>query len=277
MPPLRIRFYTCLLLLTIGVPFSGGAQDEASDEKTTPEPAGEFVGVGVVPKLSIARKDLPNFLSDDRILSLHGVDSEMDPTKQPPLEGIFSVGSGSSRFQVLWDPVSCRLLGIRDLDVSLEESAPDPGAETNGESGEAPAETEEASSEEEESTEPSLPSPFVFVASGAAPFENTSGGGGDSRFFGMRLVEGKPEFLYQRGTLLVEERLWLENGGQTLQQQFSLREMDSPLVLELPASWKTRATADRGDWKGETLTVPKDKSGELRIAYRLATKEEELD
>ncbi len=223
---------------------------------------------GVVPKLKIARKDLSAFLSDETILAAHRVGEE----KEVRFEGVFTVGADVSRFAFVWDPVTCRLLGVLDLDPPKVEPAPKSASEKDSDDVDG-SDTEKSSDDAPSETPPT--SPFFLAASGPALLSSTAGGSGESSFFGVRLVEGKPEFLYEQGSLLIEERLWLENGGETLQQHFALRDMDSSLVIKVPEGWRERITADRGEWKELTLTVPKEEAGELQLTYRLSERSEE--
>lgn len=272
MPPLPPHFLCCsiAILSVLGAP--GLGQDAESTEPPVASSSGTLEGVGVVPKLRVSRKSLPCFLTDEEILAAHSRGGREDPVL---LEGVFSIGADASRFAFFWDPVTCRLLGALDLDPPEMESDAEEPADDIGKN-QATAESDEKSDEksdeavdDERSPRSSPTSPFFLTASGPALFASTAGGSGDRSFFGVRMVEGKPEFLYQQGSLLIEERLWLEHGGDILQQHFALRDMDVPLVVKIPEDWRERVTADRGTWKDHTLTVPKEEASELRLTYRL--------
>jgi hypothetical protein len=270
MPPLPPFLLRCAIaIVSVCGTFAIGQDEETTSPSADSTPA-SVEGVGIVPKLKIARKEFVSFLSDEALNAAHGGSEEGEEVR---LEGVFTVGADSSRYAFFWDPVTCRLLGALDLESPKVEPKPEEGSD------ETPDEAEEADKEdsdeesESESAKNSPPSPFFLIASGPSLLSSTAGGSGDSSFFGLRLVEGKPEFLYQQGSLLIEERLWLENGGDSLQQHFAFREMDTPLVVKVPEEWRERVTADRGEWKDLTLTVPREEANELRLTYRLKDEE----
>lgn len=247
-------------------------EDGSADSDPSSQSTGEYAGVGVIPKLHVTRKSFPNFLTDEVVLSPHLRDGEAPEI----LPDVFAVGAPASRFAIVWDPVTCRLIGILDLEAPRTDSAEESsGASSDAE--EAPDAEEGKSETEETGDEPEIeqPSPFLLVASGPAPLAETAGGAGEASYFGMRLVQGRPEFLYTVGNLVVEERLWLENGGDTLRQRFRLRDFDSQLSLRLPESWRERVESDRGEWDDNRLLVPDDESRELLLTYRLHKEEPE--
>lgn len=272
MPFSRLCLLPGFLALALAWPGHVRAQEETPDTEKSEKPLGEFAGVGVVPKLSISRKTVPNFLVDETLAAVHA--SKGSESETATLEGVFTIGANSSRYAVFWDPLTCRLLGVLDLEPDPVEAPTDEadGSET------ASAETEIDKGERAEGSEKDVPldsepesppSPFFLLAGGRPPLGGTAGGSGEASFFGVRLIDGKPEFLYEQGSLLIEERLWLENGGETLQQQFTLRDMNSSLVLEIPEAWRQRVTSDRGEWDEGRLTVDKEEAGEVRLTYRL--------
>lgn len=223
---------------------------------TTPEPVSSAPVIAPL-KLDIARRDLKNFLTDAEALTPYRqVEGIADS-----LQEIFVIGSNAVPRALFWDPLACRLLGVLDL-----EAPPAPAPV------EAPvqAEGEDADDAESETTPPpSLPSPYLLMAEGGHPLSGSGGASGAPRYFGFRLVGGMPEFLYTFGSLAVEERLWLEDGGKVMKQRFSVREAPRGLQLTLPESWQSRVEAAVGTWKKNVLTVPKESSTEVILTYRL--------
>ena len=161
-------------------------------------------------------------------------------------------------YAVFWDPLSCRLLGILDLEAPPE--VPPSDKPTEGDSDEKPV-TQKAAT------------PYLFKAAGPLPLTGTAGVSGTPRFFGFRLVEGRPEFLYTCGSVAVEERLWLEDGGRILRQRFSAKDAVRGLQISVPADWKGRVEASVGTWKDLVLTVPKESAAEVVLTYPLAPPE----
>jgi len=206
-------------------------------------------------KLDISRRSLNNFLTDDEALAPYrSIDGKIRE-----LTGVFMLGSESAPFAVFWDSHSCRLLGVLDITrpAESEPSSPAPGS-NNGEGA---------------TKTPS--SPYVLKASGPSPLSGASGSPANPVYFGFRLVDGKPEFLYTSGPLEVEERIWLEEGGNFLKQRFSVRNAAKGFRILLPSDWKERVTVSSGTWKNETLTVPAESAGELILTYRLTDPEPE--
>lgn len=247
--------------------------ESASDE--LPTDSGDYAGVGHVPKLEISRQRVPHFVEDEAVLA----DRPGTIGEAETINGVFVIGADSSHHALFWDPGTCRLLGV----IDLEAVDPEDGS-TSGESGETKESSDESEKSETaggaESEEPvrrdgAGTPPFLLVAAGPPPLSETAGASGTGSYFGMRVVEGRPEFLYTQGSLLVEERLWFENGGDTLQQHFTFREIDSDLHLRFPEAWRERIESDRGEWDDELLEVGLGEAGELRLTYRLREPEPE--
>lgn len=214
----------------------------------------EVVSSSIPLKLDISRRSLKNFLTDDEALAAY---SSSDGTIKE-LTGVFMIGSESAPFALFWDSLSCRLLGVLDVNSPA-------GTETST----------TASAATGEDTVNTPPSPYLLKASGAATFSGPSGSPAIPAYFGFRLVDGKPEFLYNSGLLEVEERIWLEDGGMSLKQRFSVRNASRGFRILLPPDWKERVAVSAGTWKNETLTVPADAAEELILTYRLGDPEPE--
>lgn len=229
---MRLR-YSCFLLSAATL--SGIASPLWAQEEETSEPASESVesgqpslAPGVYVKLDVSRRFLKNFLTDETALLPH---------KKPDgsvgdLPSVFMIGSTKANHALFWDPVSCRLIGI--LDVTRGETDDEGGSSDD--------------------------SSYVFKASGLHPLSSSQGASGTPDYFGFRLVEGKPEFLYTFGGLVVAERIWLADGGRQLHQRLTIREPGAALSITIPEDWKQRVSSEGGSWKENKLSVEKKAS-----------------
>lgn len=107
------------------------------------------------------------------------------------------------------------------------------------------------------------------------PLFGSPGASESPRYFGFRLVGGMPEFLYTVGSLAVEERLWLDEGGKVLKQRFAIPGAQKGFQITLPEDWKKRSSVSAGTWKENVLSVPKEAVTEIIISYRLIDPEPE--
>lgn len=245
------RLHLPALLVIAGIVASARAQDEAADGGE----AAPAIRPGVPVKLDISRRRLKNFLTDEIALTPH-LDSDGNARD---LHGAFVIGAPSARYAVIWDPRSCRLAGVLDL------QAPPPPAETTAEdSSEGSKPDAEAGKSEEAPTEAG--SPYRLLASGPPPFTSASGAFGLPEYFGFRVDGGRPVFLYTHGALVIEECLWLEDGGSVLEIRYSVREPASDLSLTFPEDWLPHIETGEASWKGSVLTVPKESGAEFGLA-----------
>lgn len=221
--------------------------------------AAPAVAAATVPlRLDLSRRDLKNFLTDKEALAPY----QLADGGVAELHDVFALGSVNARWAVFWDARSCRLLGILDLEAPPETTVPATTA--------ADAEEEKKDQDDTDSdAPPGPPSPYLFKATGPFPLAKTSGVSGTPRYFGFRLVKDVPEFLYTCGSLAVEERLWLDEGGKSLRQRFSVKDAPRGLQITVPEAWKDRVSASTGTWKGAVLTVPKESAAEVILTYPL--------
>jgi hypothetical protein len=241
-------------------PATSGTKPAAPAPAAPPEPPSKAPVIAPM-KLDIARRDLKNFLTDAEALTPY---RRTDGVSESLAE-VFVIGSNAVPLAVFWDPLACRLLGVLDLEAPAPTSAAAPV-----EPAPAPAEGRDADADEEKKeTAPPVISPYLFMAAGPAPLSGTGGASGAPRYFGFRLVGGMPEFLYTLGSLSVEERLWLEDGGKVLKQRFAVREASRGIQLTFPEAWRLRTSVTVGTWKKNVLSVPKEDSGEVIVTYRL--------
>ncbi len=184
-------------------------------------------------KLELARRSLADFPTASAVPE----PSPHPDGVMPPPHDVFVIGSPGIPHTVLWDPVTCRLLGV--IAASGVDDKPSGGAPS---------------------------SPHLLRATGPAPL---SALGGAPRYFGFRLVGSIPEFLYSLGTLAIEERLWLDEGGTVLKQRFAVRETARDIQLTLPDEWRSLTTSSVGTWRKNVLSIPKESAGEVILSYRL--------
>ncbi len=211
---------------------------EKKTEVPTPAPQGKPL------KLDISRRFLKNFLTDEVALIPYQ-DKDGEPKA---LQDTFMIGAVKSTHAAFWDPVSCRLLGALNLKESTEP-------------------VKAAEGEEEP------PSPYTILAAGAHPLNGSKGTFENPKYFGFRLVKGRPEFLYTFGGLQIEEQVWLEDDGQVLKERYVVKGAKSGYTLTFPAEWKERCDASVGEWKENHLIVPGDAAGELILTFRLDKRE----
>lgn len=203
---------------------------------------------GVPVKLDLSRRDLKNFLVDETAL----VPYRAGDGVVQDLRDVFTFGSVDLPYAVFWDPQACRLLGILDIEAANADK-PTPAAE--------------ADNRVESATDP-----YLLKATGPFPLAKSGGASASPRYFGFRLVNGAPEFLYTCGSLSIEERLWLDDGGRILRQRFFAKEVPGSLQISVPDDWKGRIEASAGTWKGAVLILPKGTS-EVVLSYALAPPE----
>lgn len=254
--PFPTAFPALLLLLLTGRLDAQEATD-GPEEKTEVQKA---VVVGKPVKLDISRRFLKNFLTDELAL----IPYEKGDGEFRDMPGAFMIGSPSARYVAIWDPTPSRLVGVLDLQAPRKAAPQEP----------EPAEQEPASTDSEDEE---APSPYVFTATGTFPFQGSSGAFGNPSYFGFRVVSGRPCFLYTHGSLIVEETLWLEDGGSILKQQFSLRDPEGTIAFRIPDDMDGRVASDRGEWDGTRLEVASGEAESFTLTYQLSPpgKEEE--
>ncbi len=144
--------------------------------------------------------------------------------------GAFSLGSPKARYVPIWDPLACRLIAVLYLKTPT--------------------------------------TPYRLLAEGSNPTTKAAGSEGAPAYFGMRLDQGRPEFLYTHGSLTVAEMVWLENDGELMKQRFSFRKVSKDIQLVFPENWLTLMTPSVGSFSENVLTVPKEDASEITILYR---------
>ena len=243
------------LLAVAGVALAPGL---AAQEAPAPAAAAATLPL----RLDLSRRDLKNFLTDEEALKPY----RMPDGSVAGLHDVFALGAPNAPWAVFWDSRSCRLLGILDLEAPPESPVPPAPAPA----GDDTDKNKENGGDETAGESAPPPSPYLYKAAGPFPLAKTSGASGEPRYFGFRIVKEVPEFLYTSGSLSIEERLWLDEGGRVLRQRFSAKDASQGLQITVPDAWKDRVTASAGTWKGTTLTVPRESAGEVILTYPLA-------
>lgn len=249
------------LSVLVAALLSAGRTLPAQDDSA---PAGSTTGTVSLPlPLDLSRRDLKNFLDDEEALApFRAAGGEI-----LELRDVFTIGSVEAPYAVFWDARTCRLVGAIDLKATPPSETPK-SAEADG--AEADGEKVEDAPQDEAEPSPEPPSPYLLKAVGPHPLAATAGASERPEYFGFRLVEGRPEFLYHCGLLSVEERIWLEEGGRVLRQRYAVAGARADLRIAVPGAWAGRVEASAGSWKDRTLTVPIASAGEILLTYPLA-------
>ena len=218
------------------------AQEPPSLEVETPS------SLSVPLLLDISRRSLKNFLEDGPALEAYRrPDETIDD-----LEDAFTIGALRGGYTLIWDATACRLVGVVDLKLSEPNDEASPRSIPN---------------------QPK--SPYLLLAEGYHPLTGSLGAFGKPLYFGFRIVDGIPEFLYNHGALQVEERLWLEGDGYILKHRFTVKDPKNAILLRFPESWKALITdASAGTWNGQTLSVSVEDTAKVVLTYDLLPKSE---
>jgi len=264
----RVRlFVISLIALTTvsGTSFVSAQEDEKTKSEKTEGTGGKTdkTKSSVTSKLplplNISRRTLANFITDKVALAPY-----LTSAKSPrPFRSTFVIDSPKSDFAVIWDHQSCRIVGVVNL-------KPVPVVEDK----EADDDDEKKDADKKDKKEQKPPSPYVIIASGTPPLAASVSSSVLPKYFGFRVVENRPQFLYSLGKLAIEESLWLDSSGKKLLQRFRIsnREEDDSMILSFPEDWKNRIEAKTGKWKDSVLTIGKEDSSEFLLTYRLTEK-----
>ena len=265
----RLLVISLIALTTVsGTSFVSAQEDEKtkSEKSEKTESTGDKTDKTKPPvtsklplNLNISRRTLANFITDRVALAPY-----LTSAKSPrPFRSTFVIDSPKSDFAVIWDHQSCRIVGVVNLKpvpVVEEKKADD--------------DEEKKDSDKEDKKEQKPPSPYVIIASGPQPLAASVSSSVLPKYFGFRVVENRPQFLYSLGKLAIEESLWLDSSGKKLLQRFRIsnREEDDSMILSFPEDWKNRIEAKTGKWKDSVLTIGKEDSSEFLLTYRLTEK-----
>ena len=217
-------------------------------------------------QINISRRTLANFLTDSKALEPY-----LTADKKPlPFRSAFVIDSPQSNFAAVWDQHSCRIVGVVNL-----KPVPVAPKSSDSEDGDKKDKSKEKKKGDEKKKESGPPSPYVFIAAGAPPLSAALSSAVKPKYFGFRIVAKRPEFLYSFGKLAIEESIWIDPSGKKLKQQFRIGNLaaDAAVKLSFSEDWRKRITSETGKWKGNTLTIQKEKASEFVLTYRLTDKE----
>jgi hypothetical protein len=109
-----------------------------------------------------------------------------------------------------------------------------------------------------------------IVAAGPHPLAISLGAIGKPKFFGFRLVDGRPEFLYTYGQLSIEESFAFSPDGRELKQSFKIVSNAIDGAYSLPENWRAFVTANNGRWGNNVLMLKKEELKEgFTITFHL--------
>ena len=88
------------------------------------------------------------------------------------------------------------------------------------------------------------------------------------RFRGYRIVDGRPEFLYQIGTYSVRERISPVD-PRSFRREYSIETNDtSPIRLEFDAAIRPSLQASHGNWEGDALILSSDEASQFNLVQQ---------
>lgn len=176
----------------------------------------------------IAQLTLPNPIIDEVALLNRARIAGEKNLPMAILPGVIRVQHQDSAFGYAWDPVECRLLFA-----------------WRGED----------------------PSELVYVAEGPGPISATIGVWGVPDYFGYRMVNGVPEFLYRLGKVAVEERLEPNADGTSLVQHWKVYQADFGVLLTVPVRCRGFVEPSTGRWSGGFLNLPPKQDRQITLTW----------
>lgn len=97
-----------------------------------------------------------------------------------------------------------------------------------------------------------------MIAEGPHPLAFSLGAIGKPKYFGFRMVNGLPEFLYTYGQLSVEEKYRFSPDGRQLMQSFKVASSAIDGAYSLPENLRAIATANNGNWSNNVLMLKRE-------------------
>jgi hypothetical protein len=116
---------------------------------------------------------------------------------------------------------------------------------------------------------------LIYLSTGPSPLSLAMGAAGGPHYFGHRMVEGVPEFLYTIGKLKVSERIFPSDDGTSIIQKFSVERHPVDLILAAPLSVGQKSdndaaiTVTNGTLKGDLIYVDEKKAGDFTLSHRI--------
>ena len=224
----RFRFLLPLFLVLSSAGLgSVAAQEPASHGESPSDPPPK--AAAPAPEILVAQTTLPNPVKD--VIALIHREQFSGKPDEPitSLPGIIRVQYSASGFGYAWDPVECRLMFVWQGGADMSD--------------------------------------LKFVAEGPAPFAATIGAWGVPDYFGYRLVDGAPEFLYYVGSLGVTEKIRPTPDGRGWTQDWEIHQADYGLQVTIPERWVSKVKASAGDWIGPVLKLPESKVAKLTLTW----------
>lgn len=108
------------------------------------------------------------------------------------------------------------------------------------------------------------------VAEGPHPFAFSLGAIGKPKFFGFRMVDGLPEFLYTYGQLSIEEKFQFSKDGRKIEQSFKVASTAIDGAFSVSEEVRKIVTADNGRWGGNVIRFRRDEfNAGFTVTYHL--------
>ncbi|MBI1369382.1 MAG: hypothetical protein GC162_12105 [Planctomycetes bacterium] len=235
------------------------AADAMADSTVTPRP------MGSVEHPYVIRTFMPSLGLDATVLEHHdrGYPSPHYNVKEghdvegeyQPIDGLvatITVNFGK-RLSYVWDTIDCRLVyAWKDGFMDMTDYW---GAGAGG-------------GRRSFAYLPHLEGTLVFKAAGSMPLSI-----GDSeqqvapKFKGYRLLAGTPQFMFALGSTQVSEQIVPGEGG-TIAMHYHVDAAPGDVHMTFDPSIRKRVTADKGDWKDDTLTIPAKDAGHFVVMIK---------
>ena len=191
-------------------------------------------------RVEVFQGTLPSPIKDERCAVYRNAIHGGDKTLKGALPGAIAVHFPDKELSFCWDPVECRLLYV--WKGGFLQHQPDLAG---------------------------IAGKLVYVAEGPAPLAASVGAFDAPDFFGYRLVNGVPEFLYTQGLLSVAERFELAADGQSFTQFFSVQNTPFEVNLAIPERWKESVSSSIGTWTKGFVTIPLKSIKDFRLTFQL--------
>lgn len=109
-----------------------------------------------------------------------------------------------------------------------------------------------------------------MIAEGPHPLAFSLGAIGKPKYFGFRIVEGLPEFLYTYGQLSIEEKFSFSDDGRKVLQTYKIVSNAIDGAFSVPEKLRKMVTANNGKWSNNVLMLKRDELKEgFTVTYHL--------
>ena len=178
--------------------------------------------------VQIQQGTLPNPVTDEVTLIHRRQLSPAEPEPLISLPAMIKVKHETEKVSYAWDPIECRLLLVWKGDSMAD---------------------------------------LIYVAEGPAPFAASIGVWGPPDYFGYRMIDGAPEFLYHFGRIGVAERIIPLPDGSGITQHWEVHQADYGLQVSVPERWKPRVKSSAGSWSGLFLKVGENDAKDFTLTW----------